>query len=70
MLVRSKRIPEAALFAKTYCPSRIPEIVELWKESLRKSHPVVAQKIANPLDFPEEFGDLSQCVLVRSLGNW
>ncbi len=60
-------MPEAALFAKTYCPSKIPKLVDLWKEVLKKDHPVVAQKIANPLDFPEEFGDLKQCLLVKRI---
>jgi len=68
-LIKSKRLPEAALFAKTYCPSKISEIVKLWKEDLQKSHPVagitwisvlnfVAQKIADPLEYPEQFEDL------------
>ncbi len=74
--MKSKRIPEAAFFAKTYCPSRISELVDLWKNDLQKSHPVacrisfllnsplisiLAQKIANPLDYPEQFEDLELC---------
>ena len=58
-------MPEAALFAKTYCPSKITKLVDLWKEVLKKDHPLVSQKIANPLDFPEEFGDLHLCLAVN-----
>lgn len=43
VLIRSKRFPEAAFFAKTYCPSRISLTVKLWKESLQKSHPVIGR---------------------------
>ena len=40
-LVLTKNFPEAAFFAKTYCPSHISEIVKGWKEYLVKSHPIV-----------------------------
>lgn len=75
ILVKSKRIPEAAFFAKTYCPTKISDLVQLWKDDLQKSHPVackllsfyimwliwIAQKIANPLEYPEQFEDLELC---------
>lgn len=41
VLIKSNRIPEAAFFAKTYCPSKITPIVKLWKESLSKTHPII-----------------------------
>ena len=36
LLVNSKRLPEAAFFARTYLPSRVEEIVSLWKDDLKK----------------------------------
>lgn len=36
LLVNTNRLPEAALFARTYCPSRVSGIVKLWKEDLGK----------------------------------
>lgn len=65
ILVKSKRISEAAFFAKTYCPTKIPGLVQLWKEDLQKSHPVASQKIANPLDYPEQFEDLELCMKIE-----
>lgn len=41
VLIKSNRLPEAAFFAKTYCPSKITGIVKLWKESLSKTHPII-----------------------------
>jgi coatomer subunit beta' len=35
-LIDSGRISEAAFFARTYCPSKISEIVGVWKEDLAK----------------------------------
>merc|ERR1712098_752489 len=36
ILLDSNRIPEAAFFARTYLPSEISRIVELWREQLSK----------------------------------
>lgn len=36
LLVSSGRIPEAAFFARTYLPSRMSELVALWKTDLAK----------------------------------
>ncbi|KAG8182401.1 hypothetical protein JTE90_018292 [Oedothorax gibbosus] len=54
MLVQSKRLPEAAFFARTYLPSHVPRITELWKENLKK----VNEKAANSLANPEEYENL------------
>ena len=32
----SNRIPEAALMSRSYLPSKVPEIVTLWKKDLQK----------------------------------
>ncbi|EGR29953.1 hypothetical protein IMG5_145440 [Ichthyophthirius multifiliis] len=61
ILIKTNRYSEAALFAKTYCPSKISQIVLQWKEDLQKNHHlVIAQKIADPMDFldDESFSDL------------
>jgi coatomer subunit beta' len=36
LLVESNRIPEAALMARSYLPSKVSEIVALWREDLSK----------------------------------
>jgi len=52
--VKAKRIPEAAFFAKTYCPSKIDSLVELWKNDLQKSHPVACKSLV----YGEEFSNV------------
>lgn len=42
-LIASKKLPEAAFFAKTYIPSEISRVVVLWKESLAKTNPVICK---------------------------
>ena len=36
LLTSSDRLAEAALFARTYIPSRLPDVVTAWKEELAK----------------------------------
>jgi coatomer subunit beta' len=35
IMVKSKRIAEAAMFARAYCPSKLPEIIKVWNELLK-----------------------------------
>ena len=48
VLLDSKRIPEAAFFARTYLPSEISRIVELWREELSKVNEKAGQSLADP----------------------
>lgn len=34
ILIETDRLPEAAFFARTYCPSQVSRIVALWKQSV------------------------------------
>lgn len=54
-LIQAKRFPEAAFFAKAYAPSHITEIVKLWKISLLKSHPLTSHKLADPMEYEEDY---------------
>lgn len=58
-LLVSKRYSEAAFFSKAYCPSHIRKIVELWKNSLQKTYPLTAMKLADPMEYEENFELLS-----------
>jgi len=58
-LVKSDRIPEAAFFARTYCPSRISGVVKLWKEDLAKISKVASQSLTDPTDYPQKFPELA-----------
>jgi hypothetical protein len=35
IMIKSKRIAEAAMFARAYCPSKLPEIIKTWNELLK-----------------------------------
>jgi len=57
ILLDSNRIPEAAFFARTYLPSEISRIVELWREQLSKVNERAGQSLADPKDYPNLFPD-------------
>ena len=58
LLLETKRFPEACFFARTYLPSKIPHVVECWREDLAKVNRRTAKLLANPADHPEMFADL------------
>jgi coatomer subunit beta' len=58
LLVSTKRLPEAAMFVRTYLPSKIDEIVALWKEDLSKVSEAAADALASPQVNPDLFPDL------------
>lgn len=55
MLIESGRIPEAAFMARTYLPSRVPDIVKLWREDVKKVNTKAAESLADPAQYPNLF---------------
>merc|ERR1719261_1424300 len=57
LLIDAGRIPEAAFFARSYCPEQIPRILTLWKADLKTVNEQVAPALADPTThahlFPE-----------------
>jgi coatomer subunit beta' len=49
ILIKSKRIAEAAFFARAYCPSQITQVVKAWDETLKaKKLPFEPENITSP----------------------
>lgn len=64
LLVRTQRLPEAALFARTYLPTAVDRAVALWREQLASTgrHRVakyLADPSSHPRLFPEHDNDLA-----------
>ena len=55
LLIECGRLPEAAFFARTYCPSRVTDIVGMWQSDLMKVNPKAAESLANPDEYPNLF---------------
>ena len=48
ILLTSNRIPEAAFFARTYLPSEISRVVEMWRMHLGKVTEKAGQSLSDP----------------------
>mmetsp|Transcript_44204 Transcript_44204/g.71965 ORF Transcript_44204/g.71965 Transcript_44204/m.71965 type:complete len:940 (-) Transcript_44204:165-2984(-) len=57
LLIKTGRVPEAAFMARTFAPSQVGKIVQLWREDLLTINEKVAGSIADPVDFPNLFPD-------------
>lgn len=55
LLIDTDRLPEAAFFARTYKPSEMNRIVELWREELKKTNLKAAQALADPIQYENLF---------------
>jgi len=64
LLSKSGRIAEAAFMARTFAPSKIPDVLHQWKKSLGQRHRKVADSLADPTQFPNLFPDFE---LVRTM---
>ena len=51
----TNRLPEAAFFARTYMPSKINMVVELWREELAKTNEKAAKALADPDQYENLF---------------
>jgi coatomer subunit beta' len=67
LLIATNRLPEAAFFARTYLPSRVEEIVSLWKDDLSKVSETAANALADPASHPELFPDRNVALQVEKM---
>ena len=57
LLCDTGRIPEAAFMARTYAPSRVSEVVAMWKADLSKVNKKAAEALADPSEYKNLFPD-------------
>lgn len=57
VLIQCDRLPEAAFFARTYLPSKLAEVVNLWKADLKTVNESVANALASPSQHADLFPD-------------
>jgi hypothetical protein len=56
--VLSRAFSQAAFLARTYLPSHMPRLVELWKKDLARINARVAESLADPTSYPNLFPEL------------
>ena len=67
LLVDTKRVPEAAFMARTYMPSKMSEILALWKSDLKAINEKAADALADPQQYPNLFPDLEVALKVEEM---
>uniref|UniRef100_A0A667WYX8 Coatomer subunit beta' n=1 Tax=Myripristis murdjan TaxID=586833 RepID=A0A667WYX8_9TELE len=65
LLIKTNRLPEAAFLARTYLPSHVSRVVNLWKESLSKVNQRAADALADPTQYSNLFPGLQQALLAE-----
>ncbi|TFK47007.1 coatomer beta [Heliocybe sulcata] len=66
LLIKTQRIPEAAMFARTYSPSQVAKTVDAWREDLSaKNRKKIAVSIASPKENVELFEEGWEDALAR-----
>jgi coatomer subunit beta' len=67
LLIATKRLPEAAFFVRTYLPSRIDEVVALWKQDLASISESAASALGTPSLNAELFPDMDIALQVEKM---
>ena len=62
LLCKSKRLPEAAFLARTYLPSQVSRIVQMWKEDLSQTNKKAADSLADPTQYSNLFPDIQEAI--------
>lgn len=62
VLIKTERLPEAAFFARTYMPSQVSRIVQLWKATLSKVSDKAGQALADPKEYENLFPGFAQAL--------
>ena len=65
LLSQTGRLPEAALLARTYAPSKISDIVKLWKEDLAKVNKKASEALADPSEYGNLFPDYEHGIKIE-----
>lgn len=67
LLCSTDRIPEAAFLARTYMPSKVSDVVKLWREDLGKVNKKMADALADPLEYENMFPDIALGIKAEAL---
>ncbi|CAG9782159.1 unnamed protein product [Diatraea saccharalis] len=57
LLIKRDKLPEAAFFARSYIPSKMCEVVRLWRESVSATNKKLGQALADPEQYENLFPD-------------
>lgn len=65
ILIDTKRLPEAAFFARSYLPDEISNVVKLWREQLSAVNEKAGQSLADPCEYENLFPGLQDAIIAQ-----
>ncbi|CAK8698584.1 coatomer subunit beta'-like isoform X2 [Clavelina lepadiformis] len=65
LLINTNRLPEAAFFARTYLPSQVSRVVQLWKENLAQTNKRASDALADPEQYENLFPNMAQSLVAE-----
>ncbi|XP_012544783.1 coatomer subunit beta' isoform X3 [Bombyx mandarina] len=60
LLISRNKLPEAAFFARSYIPSKICEVVKMWRESVGATNKKSGQSLADPVNYENLFPEYNE----------
>lgn len=66
LLASTGRLPEAAMFARSYAPSKVSDVVTQWKADVTESNPKAAAALADPGEYGNLFPELDFSTMAES----
>eukprot|EP00939_MAST-03C_sp_MAST-3C-sp1_P003297 g3297.t1 len=67
VLCDAGRVPEAAFLARTYLPSHVSRIVDLWRKDLEQVSKVAASSLADPTEYQDLFPQFELAVKAEEI---
>lgn len=70
LLIKRGKLPEAAFFARSYMPSRMPEVLKLWRDSMSTgTNKKIGQSLADPMQYENLFPELQESLELERFQN-
>merc|ERR1712130_1020545 len=69
LLMEVDAVPQAAMFARAYCPRKIDEIQAIWKEKLQSISPSAANALGSTKTHPECFPSVDAVPITEEKGD-
>merc|ERR550532_467738 len=63
LLISTSRLPEAAFFARSYMPSKLPQVLMMWKDHVATFSEKASKSLANPEEYKNLFPNYDRSLL-------
>jgi len=63
LLISTSRLPEAAFFARSYMPSKLPQVLTMWKDHVATLSEKASKSLANPEEYKNLFPNYDQSLV-------